>query len=126
MSLEYNKNLIPRAKELRKYMTPQERHLWYDYLAKYPIRFQRQKAIDNYITDFYCHTAKLVVEIDGGQHFTSDGMAYDEERTKVLESYGLQVIRFSNDDIDRRFPFVCQQIDKLCKDKQPVSPSVTS
>ncbi len=70
MSLEYNKKLIPRAKELRKNMTKQENHLWYDFLRIYPVRFQRQKTIDNYIADFYCHKAKLIIELDGSQHFT--------------------------------------------------------
>ena len=68
MSLEYNKNNIARAKTLRKNSTPQENHLWYDFLSTYEIRFQRQKAIDNFIADFYCHKAKLVIEIDGSQH----------------------------------------------------------
>ena len=68
--------LIPFAKELRKNATKQEKHLWYDFLSSYPIRFQRQKAIDNFIVDFYCHQAKFVVEIDGDQHYTDKGLAY--------------------------------------------------
>ena len=79
MSLEYNKNLIPRAKELRHNATLQENRLWYDFLSSYPIRFQRQKTIGNFIVDFYSHRAKLVIEIDGGQHYTDDGLNMTEK-----------------------------------------------
>ncbi|MDR0325439.1 MAG: endonuclease domain-containing protein [Oscillospiraceae bacterium] len=115
MSLNYNKALIPRAKELRRNMTPQEKHLWYDFLSKHPLRFQRQKTIDNFIADFYCHVAKLVIEIDGSQHYTSEGLAYDQERTKIFESYGVQVIRFSNREIDTEFTAVCRAIDNAVR-----------
>ena len=118
MSLEYNKKLIPRAKELRRDATRQEKHLWYDFLSTYPLRFQRQKTIDNFIVDFYCHTCKLVIEIDGSQHFTEDGMAYDRERTAVLNSLGLQVVRISNFDIDRKFDDVCRMIDEIASNAQ--------
>ena len=84
MSLEYNKNLIPRAKELRKNATPQENRLWYDFLSKHEVRFQRQKAIGNYIVDFYCYRAGLVIEIDGSQHFTQEGIQKDRFRTEIL------------------------------------------
>ncbi len=117
MSLNYNKNLIPRAKELRKAMTKQEKKLWYDFLAKYPVRFQRQKTIDAFIVDFYCHTAKLVIEVDGAQHFTEDGTAYDAARTEILKTYGLTVVRFTNADIDHQFHPVCEQIDSIVKDR---------
>ena len=118
MSLEYNKKLIPRAKELRRDATRQEKRLWYDFLSTYPLRFQRQKTIDNFIVDFYCHTCKLVIEIDGSQHFTEEGMTYDRERTAVLNSLGLQVVRFSNSDIDRNFDGVCRMIDKIANNAQ--------
>ena len=101
MSIEYNKKNISLAKQLRKYATPQENHLWYDFLAKYPIRFQRQKAIGNFIVDFYCHKAKLVIEIDGSEHFSEDGIRNDEFRTEILEEFDLRVIRFSI------FVFIC-------------------
>ena len=117
MSLNYNKKLIPRAQELRKNMTKQEKHLWYDFLCKYPIRFQRQKTIDNYIVDFYCHKAKLVIELDGSQHYTEDGLVYDNIRTDILERYDLEVIRFSNMDIDRNFTAVCETIDERVKQR---------
>ena len=113
MSLPYNKNIIPKAKELRKNMTPQEKHLWYDFLSKYPkeYRFQRQKTINNYVADFYCHKAKLVIELDGSQHFTDEGIIYDNERTEILQAYGLTIIRFTNYEIDKIFDSVCKQID---------------
>lgn len=113
MSLPYKSGLIPRAKELRKNATAQENHLWYDYLHTYPVRFQRQKAIDSFIVDFYCHAAKLVIELDGAQHYEPQGQAYDAERTAILERYGLEVLRFSNRDIDAAFHAVCEQIDEI-------------
>ena len=115
MSLKYNGQNIAFAKGLRKNATPQENHLWYDFLSKYETRFQRQKAIDNFIADFYCHKAKLVIEIDGSQHYTEEGKSSDEFRTYVLESYGLKVIRFTNAQIDKNFRGVCEYIDKIVK-----------
>ena len=117
MSLEYNKNIIPKAKELRKNMTPQEKHLWYDFLSKYPktFRFQRQKTINNYIADFYCHKAKLIVELDGSQHFTEEGKIYDKKRDEILQSYGLTILRFTNYEIDKKFDIVCEAIDFYIK-----------
>ena len=111
MSLEYNKDNISRAKDLRKNATPEENHLWYDFLSKYPVRFQRQKAIDNFIADFYCDKAKLVIEIDGSQHYTKEGREKDEFRTEILEGYNLQIIRFTNGDVQKNFRGVCRYID---------------
>ncbi|MBE6097542.1 MAG: endonuclease domain-containing protein [Schwartzia succinivorans] len=122
MSLTYNKKLIPLAKVLRGNMTRQERHLWYDFLRNYPIRFQRQKTIDNYIADFYCHKAKLVIEIDGSQHYTEEGLEYDEIRTNILQEYRLEIIRFTNVDIDRNFVNVCQAIDNKVKQVLSATP----
>lgn len=113
MPLNYEKKLIPRAKDLRGKMTKQEKHLWYDFLSSLDVRFQRQKTIDNYIVDFYCHKLNLVIEIDGSQHYTDDGIGYDEERTKILNAYGLQVIRFTNKQVDTQFKYVCDTIKKL-------------
>ena len=107
----YNKANIPLAKELRKNMTPWERKLWYEFLRSYPIRFQRQKAIGNYITDFYCAKAKLVLELDGGGHYTTDQLEKDAVRTKELECMGMAVLRISNLDVDRNFAGVCESID---------------
>ena len=115
MSLDYNKKNITLAKNLRKNATPQENHLWYDFLSKYEIRFQRQKAIDNFIADFYCHKARLIIEIDGSQHYTEDGKQKDEFRTEILEGYDLKVIRFTNRQINTNFRGVCEYIDAAVK-----------
>ena len=112
---EYNKENIPFAKELRKNMTPWERKLWYEYLRNYPVRFQRQKAIGNYIADFYCAKAQLVIELDGGGHYTEQQMEKDQCRTEKLESLNLTVLRICNLDIDRNFCGVCEHIDKTVK-----------
>ena len=115
LSLPYNHTNISRAKSLRKTATRQENHLWYDFLSTYPVRFQRQKANDNFIADFYCHQAKLVIEIDGSQHFTDDGKRYDDFRTEKLDGYNLQVIRFNNRQITENFRGVCEYIDHAVK-----------
>ena len=111
----YNKGIIPLAKELRANMTPEEKHLWYDFLREYPIRFQRQKTIRNYISDFYCARARLVIEIDGSMHGTDENIQKDRERTEYLESIGLSVIRFTNNDVRKRFEGVCLFIDEQVK-----------
>ncbi len=113
MSLHYNGKLISRARQLRKEATPQENRLWYEFLRTYPVRFQRQKVIDRYIVDFYCHKAKLVIEIDGSQHFSETGAADDRERDAVLASMELLVLRFSNTEINRDFSAVCEKIDRV-------------
>ncbi len=115
MSLEYNKKNITLARSLRKNATPQENHLWYDFLSKYEVRFQRQKAIDNFIADFYCHKAKLIIEIDGSQHYTALGKERDEFRTEILEGYDMKVIRFTNMQINTNFEGVCKYIDSVVK-----------
>ena len=113
---DYNKANIPLAKDLRKNMTPWERKLWYDFLRNYPVRFQRQKAIGNYIADFYCAKARLVIELDGGGHYTEEQSEKDAIRTKALESMNLTVLRICNLDIDRNFRGVCEQIDLTVND----------
>ena len=126
MPLEYNKDLIPRAKELRKHMTRHESHLWYDYLRSYPVRFQRQKTIYHYIADFYCSAAKLIIELDGHQHESDDAKEYDHIRTQAFESAGISVIRFKNEDITNHFPTVCRAIDEAVQQRlnqNPLAPS---
>ena len=113
--IDCNKENIPLAKTLRKNMTPWERKLWYDFLRYYPVRFQRQKAIGNYIADFYCAKARLVIELDGGGHYTAELARKDEMRTKDLESMNLTVVRICNLDIDRNFSGVCEYIDLTVK-----------
>ena len=117
MSLPYQESLISRAKELRKSPTKQERHLWYDYLRAYPVRFQRQKVIGYYIVDFYCHQARLVIELDGSQHYSDNGLAYDRDRDNALAQYDLFVLRFANNDVDRNFRGVCDEIDRVVQQR---------
>ncbi|MBQ2898896.1 MAG: endonuclease domain-containing protein [Oscillospiraceae bacterium] len=112
-----NKNLLDYAKELRKNMTPEEKELWYKFLSKHPFRFRRQEIIGDYIADFYCDRAKLVIEIDGAQHFEHDSAEYDRERTKYFESLGISVIRFLNRNINSDFENTCQYIDKTIKSR---------
>ena len=109
------KRILLLQKNLRKDATPQENRLWYEFLSKYEIRFQRQKAIDNFIADFYCHKAKLIIEIDGSQHYTKDGKEKDEFRTEILEGYDLKIIRFTNRQINTNFKGVCMYIDLVVK-----------
>lgn len=108
----YNPTLTPRAQELRREATPQENHLWYDFLSTYPFRFLRQRIFGSYIVDFYCHEARLVIEVDGSQHFTEEALEYDHCRTAFLESLQLKVIRFTNHEVDRQFNEVCEMIDQ--------------
>ena len=122
----YNKENIPLAKVLRKNMTPWERKIWYDFLRNYPVRFQRQKAIGNYIADFYCAKARLVLELDGGGHYTAEQREKDILRTNELESMNLKVVRICNLDIDRNFSGVCEYIDLAVQDSLPQSASLTA
>lgn len=112
-----NKALLENAKELRKNMTRQERHLWYDFLRDYPVKIYKQKIIGNYIADFYCHSALLVIELDGSQHYMAEGADKDRKRTEVLEEMGIDVIRFSNREIDENFNGVCEKIDLVIKER---------
>ena len=112
MSYGRNRTILGNARSLRQNMTKEERHLWYDYLRSHPLRFLRQKGIDCYIVDFYCHSAKLVVELDGSQHFEEAGLALDLVRDKFFEEQGLNVLRFSNSDINSNFDGVCTEILK--------------
>jgi len=122
MRSKHNKQLVPLAKQLRKEMTKEERHLWYDFLRSYPARFSRQKILGKYIADFYCAEAKLVIELDGSQHYESDNGQKDDERTEFLKEYGLKVIRIPNNEIGRNFRGVCDYIDVAVKQSlsQPV------
>lgn len=121
--MEQNKKLKANAQSLRKRMTKEEAHLWYQFLCRYPLRFRRQYIIGNYIADFYCHQARLVVELDGSQHCTPEEIEYDQQRTQYLQSQGLHVLRFSNLDVLRQFDAVCEVIDKTIKQENVVSKS---
>ena len=111
MERKHNHEIVPAAKMLRKNMTKEERHLWYDYLRMHPARFSRQKVLGKYIADFYSAQAKLVIELDGGEHYTENAKQHDEERTAFLESYGLAVIRIPNNEVNGNFQGVCDYID---------------
>ena len=116
MSFPYSKKVLKNAVELRKNGTKQEKHLWYDFLSNYPVRFQRQKTIGHYIADFYCSQAKLIIEIDGLQHYSYSAEEYENERTNYLNSLGITIIRFKNSEIDKKFRTVCNQIDYKVKE----------
>ena len=117
MTDRFTSNLVARAKALRKHATPQENHLWYDFLKSYPVKFRRQTIIQSYIVDFYCPAVKLAVEIDGSQHYAPEGIAYDAARTAVIEQFGIKVIRFSNHDINSSFSSVCDTIDREVRER---------
>ena len=110
--MEQQDKLLRYSQKLRKSMTKEERHLWFDFLKTYPVQFRRQYPIAPYIVDFYCYKARLVVELDGSQHCDSAGFRYDAHRTAALEAQGLKVIRFSNLDVINRFREVCEVIDR--------------
>ncbi len=115
MRSKHNKQLVPLARQLRREMTKEERRLWYDFLRTYPVRFLRQRVIGNYIVDFYCAQAKLVIELDGSQHYEADATQKDAERTAFLEQYGLRVLRFANNEVNENFSGVCEYIDLAVK-----------
>ena len=122
---KYDKSLVKNAQILRKEMTKEEKHLWYDFLKKLPIQVKRQKNIENYILDFYIPTHKTAIEIDGIQHTSEEGRTQDEKRDMVLSSYGKKVLRFKNTDINNNFLSVADEIlnvlgidyDELLKDR---------
>ena len=97
-------------------MTKEERHLWYDFLRSYPVRFLRQKVIENYIADFYCHEARLIIELDGSQHYEEKGLLKDKIRTEKIESRNLTVIRIPNNEVNNNFTGVCEYIDWRVKE----------
>ena len=115
MQSKHNKQLVPFAKKLRKEMTKEERHLWYDFLRTHPIRFSRQKVLGKYIADFYSAEAKLVIELDGSQHYEDINAEKDAERTAFLKGYGLTVIRLPNNEVMRNFSGVCEYIDAVVR-----------
>ena len=122
----YNRSNIPLAKALRKNMTPWERKLWFEFLRNYPVRFQRQKAIGNYIADFYCAKARLVIELDGGGHYSAEQSEKDTTRTRRLEAMNLTVLRICNMDIDRNFTGVCECVEQAVLKSLPQSASLTA
>ena len=105
-----SKNLLQNARNMRHEMTRQERHLWFDFLQSLPQTVRRQKVFGSYIVDFYIASRKLVIELDGSQHFEDAGKNYDERRDAYLRSLGLTVLRFANSDVDKNFRGVCEEI----------------
>ena len=123
MNRKHNIELTANARTLRKNLTKEERHLWYDFLKSYPVRFLRQKVIDNYIVDFYCHSERLIIELDGSQHYEENGLLKDKIRTERIEQRNLTVIRIPNNEVNRNFEGVCQYIDIAVKEslRQPAA-----
>ena len=115
MQSKHNKQLVPLARQLRKELTKEERHLWYDYLRTYPVRFLRQRVLGKYIVDFYCAEAKLVIELDGSQHYEDRNIESDAQRTAFLEGYGVKVMRIPNNEVNQNFRGVCEHIDTAVK-----------
>ena len=125
MKYYYNGDLQIIARDLRKRMTKQERHLWYDFLKSYEHQFYRQRIIDRFIADFYCPASKLVVELDGGEHYTEKKMLDDEHRTLIINQYGIHVVRIPNNEIDNNFYNVCTYLDSIIKKRIKGNSSVT-
>ena len=110
--LPYNKKLVPNARTLRKNMTPEEKHLWYDFLKRLPYNVRRQHNIENYIVDFYIAEKKIVIEVDGRQHLLQEHKEADAKRDLVLSSWNIKVLRYSNNSIRDNFIGVCADILK--------------
>jgi len=111
----HNSGLVPYARKLRKNMTKEERHLWYDFLRDYEPKFLRQKILGKYIADFYCPKAKLIVELDGGQHYEEKEILRDSERTAYFERYHIRVLRIPNNEVTQNFSGVCEKIELAVK-----------
>jgi very-short-patch-repair endonuclease len=122
MISKHHSHLVPYAKELRKNMTKEEKHLWYDFLRTYKVKFLRQKILGKYIADFYCAEAKLVIELDGSEHYTPEAKRYDEERTAFLSGYDIIVVRILNQEVNRNFYGVCEYINKIVSERISTSP----
>ncbi len=117
--LPYNKNLVTRAKELRKNMTKAEKKLWYDYLRNFKFRVYRQRPIDNFIVDFYCPQLKLVIEVDGESHYQENAQESDLQRSKILEGYELKVIRFTNEEVLSNLEGIVAIIEEMIPPNPP-------
>ena len=112
-----NNKLLPTARQLRQEMTPQERKLWYLFLRDYSVKVYKQRIIGSFIVDFYCHASKLAIELDGMQHYTEQGLAYDMERSAFLAGRGITVLRFTNKEIDQDFCTVCKTIGHTIQER---------
>ena len=110
MNEKYNDELVANSRKLRKNMTKEERHLWYDFLKSLPMTVHRQKVLGRYIVDFYIAEVKLVIELDGSQHFEPEEEERDRQRTAFLEGYGLTVVRIPNNAVNENFRGVCEDL----------------
>ena len=110
--IPYNKKFVPNARTLRKNMTPEEKHLWYDFLKRLPLTVRRQHNIENYIVDFYIAEKKIVIEVDGRQHLLPEEKSADKQRDIVLSTWNIRVLRYSNDSIRNNFNAVVRDILK--------------
>lgn len=120
INYKHNPKLTKTAQKLRKEMTEEERHLWYDFLREYPVRFLRQKVIDDYIVDFYCSKAKLILELDGSQHYEDNKqIRYDQIRTTRLQGRDLVVLRIPNLYVSKHFEGICEYIDMIVRSRCP-------
>lgn len=108
--IPYNKKLVPNARVLRRNMTLEEKHLWYDLLKKLPYNVRRQHNIGNYIVDFYIAEKKIVIEVDGIQHASLEHSKSDVQRDSALATWGITVLRYSNESIRKNFKSVSQDI----------------
>ena len=108
--IPYNKKLVQNARNLRKNMTPEEKHLWYDLLKRLPFNVRRQHNIDNYILDFYIAEKKIAIEIDGIQHAFREHKDADEKRDEFLKSWNITVLRYSNDSIRTNFNAIAEDV----------------
>ena len=125
MNHRNNPKLKGYAQTLRREMTREERHLWYDFLKQLPLTINRQKVIGPYIADFYCAKAKLVIELDGSQHYDEAQIRLDQARTRYFQSLGLAVVRYTNADVNLRFAAVCEDILRRLPLEGKLSPEVT-
>ena len=110
--MERTKDLTPLSQKLRKNLTKEEALLWNAFLKKYSIQFRRQYVIGEYIADFYCHKARLIIELDGSGHYETENIQKDQIRTAYFESLGLTVLRFTNLEVMQQFRAVCEKIDE--------------
>ena len=104
-------------------MTREERLLGYGFLRGLPITVNRQKVIGQYIVDFYCAAARLVIELDGSQHYDTAGIEADRARDEALSALGLRVLRYVNTDVTCRYDEVCADILRHIDDRRTKMPS---
>ena len=117
-ALQHPQTMLTRARELRECLTREERHLWYDFLRSHPAHWYKQRIIEDYIVDFFCPSAKLAVELDGWQHQELDMLYADQVRDRELGTLGIQVLRFTNTEVNYKFRRVCAEIDRILRLRQ--------